>query len=155
MSEVNDQSTKTAVRAGEVALLPCPFCLKGGNPAIKHVESKLVDVYPDGYYWIGCEITLTEPNPGCGIGHSKITRDEAIATWNTRRPGVSDADRELLSDLYNLLDSIADESSDFKYHEHAFGLIDPLKLLIERAGPTMNATNQPRQVRRPQGRGTS
>lgn len=67
----------------EVELKPCPFCKNGGNPNAKHVNSSS-GAYPNGYYWAGCEITLIEPNPGCGVGHSKITEAEAVEAWNTR-----------------------------------------------------------------------
>jgi hypothetical protein len=70
-------------------LLPCPFCVDGGNPKSRHIASK-TGAYPNGYYWAGCEINLSAaaPTSGCGVGHSKITEREAIATWNRRaEPG--------------------------------------------------------------------
>lgn len=75
----------------EVELKPCPFCKHGGNPKVKHVNSSFPE-YPNGYYWVGCEITLVDPNPGCGIGHSKITQAQAVETWNTRTPTPSVAE---------------------------------------------------------------
>lgn len=79
-------------------LLPCPFC--GNAPAVKHIASRS-GAYPDGYYWVGCEIDVTsEGCSGCGIGHSKITRDEAIASWNHRaEPAPPPADNEVAARL--------------------------------------------------------
>lgn len=58
-----------------VELLPCPFC--GANPVIKQAGTTR-------YWWVGCEIHLSEEPRGCGVSRSAYEKQEAIDRWNTR-----------------------------------------------------------------------
>jgi hypothetical protein len=64
-------------------LKPCPF-----GPPPEHLPPvvKEVNATQGTYWWVGCEIHLSPSAPptGCGVGHSALTREEAIAKWQSR-----------------------------------------------------------------------
>lgn len=65
------------------ALEPCPF-----GPPPEHLPPVVKEVRgAEGtYWWVGCEIHLSPSKPpqGCGVGHSALTKEEAIRKWNSR-----------------------------------------------------------------------
>jgi len=69
--------------AEAVKLIPCPF-----GPPPEHLPPIVKEVKgtQDTYWWVGCEIHLSPSAPpvGCGVGHSALTREEAIAKWQSR-----------------------------------------------------------------------
>lgn len=103
MGETNSSSKQDEPPSrsrGEI-LEPCPF-----GPPPEHLPPVVKEVRgAEGtYWWAGCEIHLSPNRPprGCGVGHSALTRAEAIRKWNTRVPVASTApsmDAGLLSAL--------------------------------------------------------